>query len=312
MSIRFGLPHSKELWFALLLGVFSAGTSVVPLARGLYSLAWPMTEGVVLASRSKPGFRISAIDIRYRYNAGGREYTGDRYSFRALLTADRMVGRDVTALVGRYPPGERVQVAVSPTDPSESVIAPGIDVDSLVPFVMGLLFTGAALVKKEKEGEQVGATGPTRAKPRYRMAWTLGLSGLFVCLYSASVLYQGVTSLSWPVADGRILYSHAITGNSAETKLWYEYHVENERFVSSQYRTGGNASPFDDVVEAAAKRYPVGKAVKVYYNPGNPKEALLEPGVWWGNFVGPVIGVMLLGGAWFAKKFAEIMAARRS
>jgi len=54
----------------------------------------------------------------------------------------------------------------------------------------------------------------------------------------------------------------------------------------------------------------VGRVVTVYYNPANPGEALLEPGVWYGNFILPGIGIVLLCIAWLAKKFAEAVARR--
>ena len=36
--------------------------------------------------------------------------------------------------------------------------------------------------------------------------------------------------------------------------------------------SGGNRTPFRDVAEAAAKRYPAGRAVIVYYNPADPSQ----------------------------------------
>lgn len=313
MTIRLGVPQSRNQWICLLLGLVAAVTSAVPIARGLYSLTWSKTEARVVSSRWKPGFRVSAADIRYRYAVGGRDYTGDRYSFRALLVVNRMIGRDVNMIVARYPPGEPVTVSVNPSDPSDSVLTPGIDFESLVPFGLGLFLMVLGLGRTGSAAVAVptAVAGPAPPRPRYRLAWILGLMGAALCLYGISVLYQGIASLSWPSADGRILYSHASTGKRPETLLWYEYHVENQRYVSSKYRTGGNVSPFRDVVEAAAKRYPAGEAVKVYYDPGNPQVALLEPGVWWGNFAAPAIGLLVLAAAWLAKKYAQITAMRR-
>jgi hypothetical protein len=56
-----------------------------------------------------------------------------------------------------------------------------------------------------------------------------------------------------------------------ETLLWYEYHVDKQRYLASNYRNGGNGTPFSSVAEAAGKRYPVGRTVSVYYNPKTRK-----------------------------------------
>jgi len=63
----------------------------------------------------------------------------------------------------------------------------------------------------------------------------------------------------------RVVYTYAVDGVS--------YHGERIRvgaqtFVSSRRK-----------VEQELARYPVGGEVRVYYNPQNPAEALLEPGV---------------------------------
>jgi hypothetical protein len=97
--------------------------------------------------------------------------------------------------------------------------------------------------------------------------------------------------------DGRrILFSQASTATGPiETMLQYEYRVAGRRYVSEKYRTGGNRTPFRDVAKAAARRYPAGRNVKVYYSPFDPADSLLKPGVWFGNFVLPAIGLAVLG-----------------
>ena len=296
--IQLRKPGSKHQWIALLLGVAFAAGSAIPLAQGVISLGWSKVHGEITHSAEKPGYRTIGVDVRYRYAAGGRTYTGDRYRFQFVLLRDQMESRDVESIVGRYRVGEGVEVAVNPRDPGDSVLVAGPDLEGLLPLGAGLLLMLAG----------VGEPAKTERAPKRR--WTakvLAVTGGALMLFGARDVYQGLSSLRWPQAEGRILYSSA---RMDETLLWYEYHVANTRYLAGKYRTGGNSTPFRDVAEAAAKRYPAGRAVKVHYNPWNPGEALLEPGVWYGNFVLPGIGALVLAAAWVAKKYAEAMAGR--
>jgi hypothetical protein len=308
--IRFQIPKSRNQWILLLLGLATTVGTAIPLLQGAYSLGWPKLDGVITSSREKPGHRVIGVDIRYQYTAAGQTFTGDRYRFAFILVRDRMRSRDVHLILGRYPPGEPVKVAVNPADPSDSVLIPGPDLETLFPFVLGLFLIVLGL-------GQIDRTAPLRvpelqpAGPRYKLAIALAIIGGGLCLFGASHVYQGIASTAWPTVDGKIVYSHTRSVQHYETLLWYEYYVGNQRFLGNNYRTGGNVTLFRDVAEAAARRYPKGQTVKVYYNPMNPGEALLEPGTWWGNYVLPVLGLIVLAAAWLAKKYAEAMSLRR-
>jgi hypothetical protein len=153
----------------------------------------------------------------------------------------------------------------------------------MIPFVLGLflLLLGLGDVRKDEPVHAISAL-PLPARPRYGLAMVLALTGMALLVLGAFYLYQGISSLQWPAVEGRIVYAHARGGSHAETLLWYEYYVENRRYMASNYRNGGNVTPFLSVAESAAKRYPEGSVVRVSYNPQNPQVALLEPGVWWG------------------------------
>ena len=311
MRVRLGIPRSGNQWLIALLGAAVTLGCAVPLAQGIASLSWPRVEGVITNSRDKPGYRVMGVDIGYRYTTAGETYAGDRFRFQFALTARRMPGRDVRSILGRYRVGEPVSIAVNPQDPSTSVLEPGPDFQTIIPFCLGwfLLLLGLGTIRKDEPVPPIPLPPLGRA-PRYRWAKILALAGVALFLLGAFYLYQGISSTRWPSVQGRVLYSHARGGTHPETLLWYEYSVGNRRFVASDYRNGGNATPFLTVAEAAAKRYPVGRDVPVYYNPRNPQDAVLEPGLWWGNFVAPGFALLLLGAAWIAKKYADIMASR--
>jgi hypothetical protein len=101
-------------------------------------------------------------------------------------------------------------------------------------------------------------------------------------------------SLKWPTVPGVILESKyvsrgeqfteaslAISGGNHiyRAKVLYRYTVDGREYVSSQIRlsssdlSGGSGHPRQFVDE-----HPVGTSVLVYYEPGNPQNAVLIPG----------------------------------
>jgi hypothetical protein len=313
VRIRLRLPQSRNEW---ILGIFAAALTVsagLPLIQGALSLSWPKVDGVVTHSDSLPGLRVMGVDIGYRYTAGGQPQTGNRFRFQFWVTATSMAGRELQSTLGRYRAGEPVKVAVNPRDAADSVLEPGPDFNSMTAFGIGLFLLLLAVGEVPKDDLAFSAPPAEElARPRSLLATVLALAGILLLLFGAYNLYTGNSSVRWPSVEGRILYSRARTGPHPETLLWYEYHVNNQRYVASAYRNGGNVTPFDSVATAAAKRYPVGRTVPVYYDPANPRNALLEPGVWWGNFVAPAFALVLFALAWLAKWYAEIMWTRKA
>ena len=312
MRVRLGIPRSKNQWILAIMGAAVTVGCAVPLARGVLSLFWPRVDGVITYSGNMSGNRAIGVDISYRYATGGEMHTSDRFRFQFVLTARKMRGRDVQSILGRYRIGDPVKIAVNPANPGDSVLEPGPDFESMIPFVLGLflLLLGLGDARKDEQLQAIPPL-PLPTRPRYGLARVLALTGVALFLFGAFYLYQGISSMQWPAAEGRIVYSHARGGRHPETLLWYEYYVEKRRYLASNYRNGGNVTPFLDVAEAATNRYPVGRAVRVYYNPRNPQTALLEPGVWWGNFMAPAFALLLFSAAWVAKRYAEIVAARK-
>jgi hypothetical protein len=107
------------------LGIFCViGTAIgyfasfKPLYLAYQARSWTATACEVVSSRLEQGAETSIPDIVYRYRAGGREYTSNRYHFIPGSTGDP----EFPAIVERHSPGTTFECYVDPQDPSQAVI----------------------------------------------------------------------------------------------------------------------------------------------------------------------------------------------
>ena len=142
------------------------------------------------------------------------------------------------------------------------------------------------------------------------IAWIVPLLVLVggICwVYSARDLFvDGFRSYSWPHTSGRIIdqedrsfFGPGLVGTARtgvglvqyrETGYFYEYEVGLTRYVGGLYCFGAH-------IDKALARYVVGDLVKVYYNPKNPREAVLRRGVQlgtWLSIVPVLVGLVSL------------------
>lgn len=151
---------------------------------------------------------------------------------------------------------------------------------------------------------------PAAAKPTKKMS--LGCMVVFLIPFFAVGIgtfgfglwqvHQGVDSLSWTAADGRIKSSEVESGRDSDglttyhAKITYTYEWANEKKTGDQVRTSGtiNTSGGGAAREEVAK-YPVGKSVKVFVNPKHPDQAVLEQGLGWGHWFMPLFGLLFFG-----------------
>ena len=89
---------------------------------------WEMTEGVITVSRvDQPPSHVSDDQddaspvIRYRYQAGGRDFESDRIMLGGQPLTTRVLALRQAA---RYPVGARVGVYVDPKDSSNALLEP--------------------------------------------------------------------------------------------------------------------------------------------------------------------------------------------
>ncbi len=60
-------------------------------------------------------------------------------------------------------------------------------------------------------------------------------------------------------------------------EIWYEYEVDDKVYKSDRVNYGFTGSSDEAFATEYIEKYPIGKTVKVYYDPKNPQKAVLEP-----------------------------------
>lgn len=114
-----------------------------------------------------------------------------------------------------------------------------------------------------------------------------------------------VDSSTWPAAEGRVIDRVARSHRNQHRK--YDLFVTYEYEVNGQRHTGNRRSlaiaPVERVAAISSPQalekagFPVGQKVRVFYNPKNPTESVLEPRIGTGSrlMYGAVIGFTGLG-----------------
>jgi hypothetical protein len=87
-------------------------------------------------------------------------------------------------------------------------------------------------------------------------------------------------SLSWPKTSGLVLESSIKTDGSQGVRVVcpnvvYEYTVAGKTYRSSQLALEESDINDSNDARQRAEQHPVGQQVDVYYNPKNPKDAVL-------------------------------------
>ncbi len=132
------------------------------------------------------------------------------------------------------------------------------------------------------------ALSPSEARWRsLRAIRIIALGGfvfaLFVIPYAANTLHRDRASLRWPTVPGLMRqcdvwerssrHSYSVGLNAA-----YSYTVNGVRHISHQLCLWSPDLSHANSARAFAQAHPVHSAVEVYYDPGNPANAVLVPG----------------------------------
>lgn len=109
------------------------------------------------------------------------------------------------------------------------------------------------------------------------------LIGIFTLLIGVLMLMGFITenqevelieeAANWPTTEGVITGSYVANNDYADIPVVkYEYVVDGHTYSSSGVGFGVNGTEGPDL-----EKYPEGRRVTVYYQPGHPQRAILEP-----------------------------------
>ena len=114
------------------------------------------------------------------------------------------------------------------------------------------------------------------------------LGSLVGCCYGLVQIARVVAASRWPTVEGEILEAHLIqTGFDArglQERVIYGYTVDGHRFVNDRVRFGPQpqrasiipVAGYPIASSSVAGIYPVGRRVRVRYNPRQPKDSVLH------------------------------------
>ena len=125
------------------------------------------------------------------------------------------------------------------------------------------------------------------------MLFILGLivliMGLLMTLVYGSMYQADLKSRTWPSVPGRILSdrvekrrSHSRNGDSTfyMPKIQYSYQVAGADHTGEKIANAIFYSQTRKGLDRLKKRYPAGIEVKVFYDPQNPTQSVLQPKTW--------------------------------
>lgn len=136
--------------------------------------------------------------------------------------------------------------------------------------------------------------------------------GTIVTAVGTQGLISARESVHWPTAQGEIIASTieerrkpSRRGHLGTTSYYpqvrYQFFIDRQRFKGDRIAYGDYGSSDRGHAERITRRYPQGKTVTVHYRPGQPQDALLEPGIQTQTWFMPGFGLIFMGaGLWVA------------
>jgi len=131
------------------------------------------------------------------------------------------------------------------------------------------------------------------------------IAGFIVALWGLFIVAKARKIQRWPVVEGIIEQSAPTSeANDLLPHILFSYTVGARTYQRALEFPGGT-SPSQELATSYVRKYPVGAKVPVYYNPAQPSQATLEPGLTRGDWMIPALGVAAMAFGIFALFFSK-------
>lgn len=112
--------------------------------------------------------------------------------------------------------------------------------------------------------------------------------GLVIMVYSVWSGFAAYQAKSWPAVTGRVLEAECKDAGENATALYikYEYTIAAQRYVNDRETFGIG------IAGQCFAGYSTGESIAVFYDPADPKESVLKPGVYrpaWFSIIGGLL-----------------------
>jgi len=138
----------------MVLGLLLIGLGVYFIFVALASKAWDKTPGQIISTKIPASLSTAGsatqrhleyrIEVKYSYEVAGKTYTNSRFSTGRGNTVEGGFYEKNKAREwlknSDYSKGKNVTVYVNPKDSSISVLSAGINIGTVMPIIIGLLF----------------------------------------------------------------------------------------------------------------------------------------------------------------------------
>jgi hypothetical protein len=119
---------------------------------------------------------------------------------------------------------------------------------------------------------------PEHKKRKFNIMALVLCAGLIIGMYGFYSVYMGYKSQQWPAVDGQIVYSQVIgstriIGRKASIK--YEYYIAEQRYIGTLVSYTWKCVDYQGFI-SVLRNFSEGAEVPVYYDPQNPKKAVLK------------------------------------
>jgi hypothetical protein len=122
------------------------------------------------------------------------------------------------------------------------------------------------------------------------------LVGLVLIFFGLRDILKAQKSMDWQPITGVIVSSDLGVEDDGDgntlyrANIHYTYSLEGQEFQGDRVFFGAMSTSERQQVFDLLLKYPQGMAVTVYSNPGDPAQAVLEPGIHGANWFLPILG----------------------